>query len=88
MLDWFSLQWLQEYADDNEAFFRDWVPQFQEMSLLGRACFLDPPLSPCQCSALRVLWVAGNVAVDASCSCDSCMVSLCMPESESARSCS
>ena len=29
------MEGLQEYADSNEAFFRDWVTQFQEMSLLG-----------------------------------------------------
>ena len=26
---------MQEYAGDNEAFYRDWYSQFQEMSLLG-----------------------------------------------------
>ncbi|CAL5220019.1 g1965 [Coccomyxa viridis] len=30
-----TLDYVKEYANDDDAFFRDWVPQFQEMSLLG-----------------------------------------------------
>jgi hypothetical protein len=35
--------WWQTYAYDKEAFFRDWIVTFQEMSLLGERSLLREP---------------------------------------------